>query len=103
VFGVPLVFSHEGGFCDALLRVAGRRFACDGVVGVSFGLRGELFGVDGRTVEGEPSLMDPGRRKGDCRGLLNESGEGLYGVGVVDCGGELASIGKCDNKQGGKG
>ena len=81
---VPLVLSHEGGFCDALLVVDWRRFACEGVVGVSLGLRGELLGVDGRTVDGELSLMEPGRRKGDWRGLLKESGEGLYGVGVVD-------------------
>jgi hypothetical protein len=84
VFVVPRVFSHEGGFCDALLVVDCRRLACEGVVGVSFGLSGELLGVDGRTVEGEPSRMDPGLRKGDCRGLLKERGEGLYGVGVVD-------------------
>lgn len=81
----PRVFSHEGGFCEALLVVDCRRFACDGVVGVSLGFSGELLGVDGRTVEGEPSRMEPGRRKGDWRGLLKESGEGLYGVGVVDC------------------
>lgn len=88
VLVVPRVFSHEGGFCDALLVVDCRRLACEGVVGVSFGvsfgLSGELLGVDGRTVEGEPSRMDPGLRKGDCRGLLKERGEGLYGVGVVD-------------------
>lgn len=81
----PRVFSHEGGFCEALLVVDCRRLACDGVVGVSLGFNGELLGVDGRTVEGEPSRMEPGRRKGDWRGLLKESGDGLYGVGVVDC------------------
>lgn len=87
---VPRVFSHEGGFCEALLVVDCRRFACDGVVGVSFGFSGELFGVDGRTVDGEASRMEPGLRKGDWRGLLKESGEGLYGVGVVDCSSMLA-------------
>jgi hypothetical protein len=74
---VPRVFSHEGGFCEALLVVDCRRVACDGVVGVSLGFSGELLGVRGRTVEGEPSRMDPGLRKGDWRGLLKESGEGL--------------------------
>lgn len=62
---VPRVFSHAGGFCEALLVVDWRRVAWDGVVGVSFGLRGELLGVDGRTVDGELSLMEPGLRKGD--------------------------------------
>jgi len=41
------------------------------------GFRGELFGVDGRRVDGELSLMEPGLRKGDWRGLLKERGEGL--------------------------
>jgi len=81
---VPRVFSHDGGFCEALLAVDCRKLACEGVVGVSFGFSGELLGVEGRTVEGEPSRMEPGRRKGDWRGLLKERGEGLYGVGVVD-------------------
>jgi len=81
---VPRVFSHDGGFCEALLAVDCRKVACDGVVGVSFGFSGELLGVKGRTVDGEPSRMEPGLRKGDWRGLLKESGEGLYGVGVVD-------------------
>ena len=86
-FGVaePRVFNHEGGFWEALLVVDCRKCACDGVVGVSLGFSGELLGVDGRTVEGEPSRMEPGLRKGDWRGLLKESGDGLYGVGVVDC------------------
>jgi hypothetical protein len=53
---------------------------------VSFGFSGELLGVRGLTVLGELSRMEPGRRKGDWRGLLKESGDGLYGVGVVDCG-----------------
>jgi hypothetical protein len=52
---------------------------------VSFGFSGELLGVKGRTVDGELSRMEPGLRKGDWRGLLKESGDGLYGVGVVDC------------------
>ena len=74
---VPRVFNHDGGFCEALLVVDCRRFACEGVVGVSFGFRGELLGVKGRTVDGELSRMEPGLRKGDWRGLLKESGEGL--------------------------
>jgi hypothetical protein len=74
---VPRVFSHEGGFCEALLVVGCRRVACEGVVGVSFGFNGELLGVKGRTVEGELSRMEPGLRKGDWRGLLKERGEGL--------------------------
>jgi hypothetical protein len=77
VLVVPRVFSHEGGFCEALLVVDCRSVACDGVVGVSFGFSGELLGVEGRTVDGEFSRMDPGLRKGDWRGLLKESGEGL--------------------------
>lgn len=44
---------------------------------MSLGLRGELFGVRGRTVDGEFSLIELGLRKGDWRGLLKESGEGL--------------------------
>lgn len=82
---VPRVFSHDGGFCEAWLVVDCRRVACEGVVGVSFGFNGELLGVNGRTVEGEPSRMEPGLRNGDWRGLLKDRGEGLYGVGVVDC------------------
>lgn len=65
VVAVPRVFSHDGGFCEALLVVDWRRVACEGVVGVSLGLRGELFGVEGRSVDGEPSLIEPGLRKGD--------------------------------------
>lgn len=65
VLVVPRVFSHEGGFCEALLVVDWRRFACEGVVGVSFGFSGELLGVNGRTVDGEASRIDPGLRKGD--------------------------------------
>jgi hypothetical protein len=37
-----------------------------------------------RTVDGECVSGVFGRRKGDVRGLLKESGDGLYGVGVVD-------------------
>lgn len=47
------------------------------------GFSGELVGVVGLAVAGEASRMEPGRRKGDWRGLLKDSGEGLYGVGVV--------------------
>lgn len=61
----PRVFSHDGGFCVGLFAPVGRRFACDGVVGVSLGLRGDVFGVVGRRAAGEPSLMEPGLRKGD--------------------------------------
>lgn len=44
----------------------------------SRGLRGELVGVEGRAAAGEgASRMEPGRRKGDWRGLLKERGEGL--------------------------
>jgi hypothetical protein len=65
VLVVPRVFSHEGGFCEALLVADWRKFACEGVVGVSFGFSGELLGVEGRTVDGEASRIDPGLRKGD--------------------------------------
>jgi len=78
--GVPdvaRVFSHVGGFCDALLAAAGRGTACESVGVVSFGLRGELFGVEGLRVEGDASLIEPGLRKGDWRGLLKDNGEGL--------------------------
>ena len=48
-------------------------------------MSGELVGVvDGLTVEGECVRGVVGRRNGDVRGLLKDSGEGLYGVGVVD-------------------
>jgi hypothetical protein len=84
----PRVFSHDGGCADALLVVDCRRGAgaCEGV-DASLGFRGELVGVDGRTVEGECVNGELGRRKGEVRGLLKDSGEGLYGVGVVawDC------------------
>lgn len=72
---VPRVFSHAGGFTEALLDVAFRRGVCEGVVGNGF--RGELDGVVGRTVEGECARGESGRRKGEVRGLLKESGEGL--------------------------
>ena len=74
---VPRVLSHEGGFGDAGLAAVGRRLTCDGVVGVSLGFSGELFGVEGRRVDGEASRIEPGLRNGDWRGLLKESGEGL--------------------------
>lgn len=72
--GVPdrvRVCSQGGGFCDA------GPVAAAGAVVVSLGLSGELLGVEGRRVEGEASLMEPGRRKGDWRALLKDSGEGL--------------------------
>lgn len=61
----PRVFSHDGGFCDALLVVDCLNVTWDGVVGVSLGFRGELLGVEGRKVDGELSRMEPGRRNGD--------------------------------------
>lgn len=74
---VPRVFSHGGGCADALLVVECRSGVCwDGVEGVCLG--GELFGVDGFTVvEGECVRGELARRKGEVRGLLKESGEGL--------------------------
>ncbi len=73
---VPRVFSQAGGFCEALLAVEERRGVCwEGVLAAGFS--GELVGVDGRTVEGEWVRGVFGRRKGDVRGLLKESGEGL--------------------------
>ena len=74
---VPRVVSHGGGFCEGLLAVDWRRLACEGVVGVSLGFSGEVLGVAGRRLDGEASRMEPGRRKGDWRGLLKVSGEGL--------------------------
>lgn len=75
---VARVFSHEGGFCGGRPMDEGRRRAAgEPVSGVSLGLRGELFGVEGRSVLGDCGRMEPGRRKGDWRGLLKESGEGL--------------------------
>jgi len=70
---VPRVFSHAGGFWEALLVVECRRGVCKGVAGFS----GELVGVDGFTVDGECVRGEFGRRKGEARGLLKESGEGL--------------------------
>lgn len=46
-------------------------------MGVPVGFSGELVGVEGRTVDGEWVSGELGRRKGEVRGLLNESGEGL--------------------------
>jgi len=80
VADVLRVCSHGGGDWGPLPGPvpAGRRFACEGVVGVSLGLSGELVGVEGRSVLGDDSLMEPGRRKGDWRWLLlKDSGEGL--------------------------
>lgn len=84
------MFSHDGGLWEALLAVDLRRGAgvCKGVLS-GVGFSGELLGVVGRAVDGEcpgdcASVL--GRRKGEVRGLLKESGDGLYGVGVVDCG-----------------
>lgn len=62
--GVPAVFSHGGACCEALLVVVGRGGAGDRALGV-LGLSGELLGVDGRAVDGEPWRMEPGRPKGD--------------------------------------
>jgi hypothetical protein len=73
---IPRVFSQAGGFCDALLAMESR-LTWEGVVGVSFGFKGELFGVEGRSVDGDASLTEPGLRKGDWRGLLKDRGEGL--------------------------
>lgn len=72
---VPRVFIHEGGFCEALLVVDWRSGVWEGVFGVGFS--GEVVGVDGRNVDGECVRGEPGRRKGEVRGLLKESGEGL--------------------------
>lgn len=76
----PRVLSHGGGFCEALLAVDFRSGVCRGVLpGVGFS--GLLPGVVGRAVvDGEfpgecASVL--GRRKGDVRGLLKESGDGL--------------------------
>lgn len=41
------------------------------------GFNGELVGVEGFAVDGECVKGELGRRKGDARGLLKESGEGL--------------------------
>lgn len=77
------VSSHEGGRCEALLAVCLCRGAdvcsCTGVVS-GVGFSGELLGVVGRAVEGEfpgDCVRVLGRRNGEVRGLLNESGEGL--------------------------
>ena len=59
---IPPVFSHDGPVCEPVLLWRG---AGDDPAGVSLGLSGELVGVEGRAVEGEPCLMEPGRPKGD--------------------------------------
>jgi hypothetical protein len=46
-------------------------------VGVESFFSGELPGVEGRAADGEWVRGELGRRKGEVRGLLNESGEGL--------------------------
>ena len=73
-FDVPLVVSHAGGLFDALLIDGLRRGLAVGVV--SRGFNGELVGVEGRSVDGERSI-ELGRRNGDVRGLLKDSGDGL--------------------------
>ena len=73
---VPRVLSQDGGFCEALLAVDLRRGVCEGVL-PGVGLSGELVGVEGRTVDGEWVRGELGRRKGDARGLLKDSGDGL--------------------------
>jgi hypothetical protein len=76
---VPLVLSHEGGFWERVPGLDCRRSTGEeAVAGGSRGLRGEPVGVKGRAVAGEgASRMEPGRRKGDWRGLLKERGDGL--------------------------
>jgi hypothetical protein len=63
-FAVPAVFSHGGAFWEALLVVGGRSGAGDKALGV-LDFSGELVGVEGRAVDGEPWRMEPGRPKGD--------------------------------------
>lgn len=81
---VPRVESQAGGGLFVVWRsgvlvvFSGER--PDGVEG----FRGELVGVVARTVEGEGTRGELGRRKGEVRGLLKERGDGLYGVGVPD-------------------
>jgi hypothetical protein len=91
-FAVPRVFSQGGAFWEALLVVGWRRGTGDRAPDVSLGLRGELVGVEGRAVEGEPPLMEPGRRKGDWRALLKKRGVGLESEGA-DCSSMLVSPG----------
>jgi len=62
-FAVPAVFSHGGAFCEGL-AVAWRSGAGDRALGV-LDFSGELVGVEGRAVDGEPWRMEPGRPKGD--------------------------------------
>jgi hypothetical protein len=85
---VPRVFSHEGGLWEALLAADLRRGCCTGVTS-GVGFSGEVLGVVGRAVDGElpgdcASVL--GRRKGEVRAVLKDSGDGLYRVGGVDCG-----------------
>lgn len=69
--------------------LVGRRETGEEAPEVSFGFSGELEGVEGRAVDGEPCLMEPGRPKGDWReprALLKKSGDG-DGLSVgADCG-----------------
>lgn len=74
---VPRVFSHDGGWLEALLAAAFRSGVLDGVGVDAEGFRGDEPGVAGRTVDGEGGSGEVGRRKGEVRGLLKESGEGL--------------------------
>lgn len=111
---VPRVVSHAGGLLAASLVFEWRKGECVGVGVSPAGFRGELFGVaavgfkaelvgvaaegvapegfsgelvgvDGLAAEGECASGVLGRRNGEVRGLLKDSGDGLYGVGVVDC------------------
>lgn len=91
VWVAPRVFSHDGGLLGSAVPEWTGRTGLDGVGVVSFGgfsgeldgvvscvgLRGELLGVVGRRVEGECVSGVLGRRNGDVRGLLKESGDGL--------------------------
>lgn len=93
----PRVLSHDGGLLGSAVPDGTGRPGLDGVGVVSFGfsdelvagascvaLRGEVLGVVGRRVEGECVSGVLGRRNGEVRGLLKDSGDGLYGVGVLD-------------------
>jgi hypothetical protein len=103
---VPRVVSHGGGLLAASLAVvwrnggwvgvgvkpAGFRGELGGVANVGFrgelvgvatrgvvaeAFRGEVVGVDGLAAEGEWVSGVLGRRNGEVRGLLKDSGEGL--------------------------
>lgn len=93
----PRVFSQVGGLLGSAVPVDRGRAGLVGVGVISFGfngelvgvascvaLRGEVLGVVGRRVEGECVSGVLGRRNGEVRELLKESGDGLYGVGVED-------------------